>query len=97
MTDRQFVQSLVDTVLLAGAPGSDAYAAALAQLQADQAAARVKISTGYGKQVMSVSAGESVSWGQSMTFAEFFQACTDALKQLQGMIMVRRTSALFLN
>ena len=96
MVDQEFVNTLVNGVLLAGAPGSPEYQAALNQLIADQATVRAKISASDGKQVVSVTSGESVAWSAPMTLQDSLGAYTQAIMRLRGMFpVVRRTSARF--
>ena len=96
MVDQEFVKSLIDGVILAGAPGSAPYQAALNQLIATQAGLLAKIQAGDGKQVVSVTSGESVAWSAPMTLQDSLGAYTQAIMRLQGMFpVVRRTSARF--
>jgi len=96
MVDLEFVKSLKDGVLLAGAPGSTAYQAALNQLITTQAALLAKINAGDGKQVVSVTSGESAAWTAPMALHDSLGAYTRAIMELQGMFpIVRRTSARF--
>jgi hypothetical protein len=97
MVDQELVNTLVQTVIIAGAPGSAGYNQALAQLQADAAAVRAKLSASDGKQLVGVIAGESATWTAGMALQDLLGAYTQALMRLQGMApIVRRTSARFL-
>jgi hypothetical protein len=92
--DRQFVSSLVQDVLAQGpiGPGNASYV----QLQADQAAARAKISAADGKQVVSANAGESVSWQVADSLQDLYGAYTTALALLNGRSpVIRQTTSVF--
>jgi hypothetical protein len=96
MVDLEFVKSLKDGVLQAGAPGSTAYQAALNQLIATQAGLLAKIGAGDGKQVVSVTSGESAAWSAPMTLHDSYGCYTRAINELMGLFpIVRRTSARF--
>lgn len=93
--DRQFVSSKVREVLRAGpaGPGNPAYA----QLVADLAAVSAKISATDGKQVISVNAGESVSWQPGDKLQDLYGAYLQALDWLDGKTpIVRQTTSVFL-
>ncbi len=97
MVDQELVNTLVQTVLIAGPVGSAQYNAALAQLQSDAASVRAKLSATDGKQLIGVASGASASWTPGGTLQDLLGAYTQALMKLQGMMpIVRRTSARFL-
>jgi hypothetical protein len=96
MVDQELVSTLVQTVLIAGPTGSAGYNAALAQLKADAAAARAKLSSGFGKQLVGMSAGSAATWAPGTTIQDLAGAYTQALMRLNSMVpIVRITSGRF--
>jgi|SRR6516162_4225011 hypothetical protein len=84
-----------------GQPGDPDYEAAfkagLGQLQNDRDKIRAAISAGGGKQVLSVNAGESVTWSAPMSLQDQLGAYTRAIMELMGFTYLQnRTSARFL-
>ena len=107
MTDeqRQFAYDLkIDVLSRAyqlGQPGNPDYEAALkaglGQLQNDRDKIRAAISAGGGKQVLSVNAGESVTWSAPMSLQAQLGAYNRAIIELMGLTYIQnRTTARFL-
>jgi hypothetical protein len=105
MEDRSFTRSLVRAVIQrayeGGAPGSPeyqaAFAAGLTKLRNLRYSLDGTLMSGGGKQITSVSAGESVTWSAPMSVQDQFDSVVGAIEILEGRTYtVTRTTARFL-
>lgn len=105
MEDRSFTRSLVRAVIQrayeAGAPDSPqyqvAFQAGLNELRNLRSTLRGTLMNGGGRQITSVSAGESVTWSAPMSVQDQFDSVVGAIEILEGRTYtVTRTTARFI-